>query len=134
MGYRIQYTHLDDTLSAVVSGKSSLAAAGCIARDIAAQAARQAAGRVLVDLRWLEDRVGTLRALLALPKLRVAVLDIGENDPYYTFSEREGLRYFVTVGAAMHWLRADRESPRGDRKAPTPAGAPLRAPLEIYGG
>jgi hypothetical protein len=134
MGYRIRYTPLDGALSAVVSGKSSLAAAGCIARDIAAQAAREAASRVLVDLRWLEDRVGTLRALLALPKLRVAVLDIGENDPYYTFSEREELRYFASVGAAIRWLRADPKSPRGDRKAPAPAGAPLYAPLEIYGG
>jgi hypothetical protein len=133
MGYRIHYTHLDGTLSAVVSGKSSLAAAGCIARDIAAQAVRDAAGRVLVDLRWLEDKVG-LRALLALPRLRVAVLDIGENDPHYTFSEREELRYFDSVGAAIRWLRADPQSPRSDRKAPTPAGAPLRAPLEIYGG
>ena len=134
MSYRIQYTHLDGTLSAVVSGKSSLAAAGCIARDIAARAVREAAGRVLVDLRWLEDRIGTLRSLLALPRLRVAVLDIGENNPHYTFSERDELRYFATVGAAIRWLRVDEQSPRGDRKAPTPAGAPLRAPLEIYGG
>jgi hypothetical protein len=134
MGYRIQYTHLDGTLSAVVSGKSSFAAAGCIARDIAAQAARDAATRVLVDLRWLQDRVGTLRALLSLPALRVAVLDVSENDPHYVFSERDELRYFSSVGAAIRWLRADGQSPRGDRKAPTPAGAPVRAPLEIYGG
>ena len=134
MAYRIQYAHVDGALSAVVSGKSSLAAAGCIARDIAARAVREAAGRVLVDLRWLEDRVGTLRALLSLPKLRVAVLDIGENDPYCTLSERDELRCFGSVGAAIRWLRADPESPRGDRKAPTPAGAPLRTPLEIYGG
>jgi len=134
MGYRIRYTQLEDTLSAVVSGKSSLAAAGCIARDIAAQAAREAASRVLVDLRWLEDHVGTLRALLSLPRLRVAVLDVGENDPYYTFSEHDELRCFASVGAALRWLRADSASPRGDRKVPTPAGVPLRAPLAIYGG
>src|SRR4051812_41276877 len=129
MAYRIRYSRVEGTLSAVVSGKSSLAAAGCIARDIAAQAMREAASRVLVDLRWLEDRVGTLRALLALPSLRVAVLDIGENDPYYTCSERDDLRYFASVGAAVRWLRADPASSRGDRKVPTPGGAPLRAPL-----
>lgn len=109
MSYRIRYTNLEGALSAVVSGKSSLAAAGCIARDIAAQAAREAASRVLVDLRWLEDRVGTLRALLRLPALRVAVLDIGENDPYYMSSECEELRYFGSVGAAIRWLRAPLE-------------------------
>jgi hypothetical protein len=112
MSYRIQYTHLDGTLSAVVSGKSSLAAAGCIARDIAAQVAREAAGRLLVDLRWLEDRIG-MRSLSTLPGLRVAVLDIVENDPYYTFSERDELRYFATVGAAIRWLRADSQSAAG---------------------
>jgi hypothetical protein len=109
MSYRIRYAHQDGTLSAVVSGKSTPAAAGCIARDIAAQAARVSAGRVLVDLRWLEDRVGTLRALLGLPQLRVAVLDIGENDPYYVFSEREELRYFDSLKAALRWLRAPLE-------------------------
>src|SRR3954465_6790084 len=138
MGYRIQYTDRDGALSAVVSGKSSLAAAGCIARDIAAQAARQSLDRVLVDLRWLEDRVGTLRALRALHGLRVAVLDLGENDPHYAFSEDAELRYFAHAGAAIRWLRADgstdAESPRGDRKVPTPPGAPLRTPLAIYGG
>ena len=132
MSYRIRYTNLEGALSAVISGKSSLAAAGCIARDIAAQAAREAASRVLVDLRWLEDRVGTLRALLSLPSLRVAVLDVGEHDPYS--SEHDELRCFASVGAALGWLRADSESPRGDRKVPTPAGARLRAPLAIYGG
>jgi|ERR1700704_1747745 hypothetical protein len=134
MGYRIQYSRLDGTLSAVVTGKSTLAAAGCIARDIAAQAARESAGNVLIDLRWLEDRVGTLRALLSLPELRVAVLDLGQNDPHYVFSERNRLKYFHSLGGAMSWLRADEESPRGDRKAPTPGGTRARAPLEIYGG
>jgi hypothetical protein len=108
MGYRIHYAHLEGTLSAVVSGKSTQAAAGCIARDIAAQAARESAGRVLVDLRWLEDKVG-MRALLGLPRLRVAVLDIGENDPHHVFSEREELRYFDSLKAALRWLRAPLE-------------------------
>ena len=135
MGYRIHFSHLDqdDTLSAIVTGKSTLAAAGCIARDIAARAVRESAHRVLVDLRWLEDRVG-MSTLLALPALRVAVLD-GETDARYCgISERGELRYFGSAGAAMSWLRADPRSPRGDRKAPTPGGAKPRTPLEIYGG
>ena len=138
MAYRIQYTEVEGALSAVVSGKSSQAAAGCIARDIGAQAARRSQERVLVDLRWLEDRVGTLRALRALPGLRVAVLDVGENPSRYAFSEYSELRYFAHVGAAIRWLRADErtdvESPRGDRKVPTPPGTHMRTPLEIYGG
>jgi hypothetical protein len=138
MGYRIQYTDLDGALSAVVSGQSSLSAAGCIARDIGAQMARQSFDRVLVDLRWLEDRVGMLRALRTLVGLRVAILDAGGNDARSTFSEDADLRHFAHAGAAIRWLRADRQidaqSPRGDRKAPTPPGAPLRMRLEIYGG
>ena len=133
MSYRIQYAHLDGILSAVVSGKSTPAAAGCIARDIAAQAARESAGNVLIDLRWLEDRVG-LRTLLMLPQLRVAVLDVGENDPHDVFREHLELRYFHSFNTAMRWLRTDPRLPRGDRKAPASAGTGLRAPLAIYGG
>lgn len=134
MGYRIQYTEVEGALSAVVSGKSSQAAAGCIARDIGAQAARRSIERVLVDLRWLEDRVGTLRALCSLPGVRVAVLDAELNDPYYLSSERTELRYFAHAGAAIRWLRTDPQSAAGDRKVPTPPGAPMRTRLEIYGG
>jgi hypothetical protein len=134
MAYRIRYTDLDGALSAVVSGKSSLAAAGCIARDIAARAAHQSLERVLVDLRWLEDRVGMLRALRALPCLRVAVLDVGENEAQDRLDQHGALRAFANVGAAIRWLRSDHESARGDRKVPTPPGAALRTPLEIYGG
>lgn len=133
MSYRIQYAHLDGVLSAMVSGKSTPAAAGCIARDIAAQAARESAGNVLIDLRWLEDRAG-LRTLLGLPRLRVAVLDVGENDPHDVFREHHELRYFHGFNAAMRWLRADPRSTRGDRKAPAPAAAGLRTSLAVYGG
>jgi hypothetical protein len=137
MGYRIHYSLQDDTLSAVVSGKSTQAAAGCIVRDIAAQAAREAARRVLIDLRWLEDRAG-MRALAGLPGLRVALLGAGENDPYYLFSERQELKYFADAGSALRWLKSepqvDAQSARGDRKRPTPAGVPGWAPLAIFGG
>lgn len=137
MGYRIHYSLQDDTLSAAVSGKSTLAAAGCIARDIAAQAAREAARQVLIDLRWLEDRAG-MRALVSLPGLRVAVLGAGENDPYYLFSERQELKYFADAGSALRWLKSEPQAgaqpPRGDRKRPAPVGVPSRAPLAIYGG
>ena len=126
MSYRIQYARLDGILSAMVCGKSTQAAAGCIARDIAAQAARESAGNVLIDLRWLEDRTG-LHALLFLPQLRVAVLDAGEDAPHDAFRERDELRCFGSFNAAMRWLRAG-------RKAPAPAAIGLRAPLAILGG
>src|SRR5262245_16333862 len=58
MAYRIQHSQIDGALSVVVTGQSTLAAAGCIARDIAALAAQESARCVLVDLRWLEDTVG----------------------------------------------------------------------------
>src|SRR5215510_12361970 len=100
MGYRIQHSQIEDALSVVVTGKSTVAAAGCIARDIAALAAQTSAKRVLVDLRWLEDKVG-MRAFLNLPSLRVAVLDIGENDASRPATQDEMLRYFASVTSAM---------------------------------
>jgi hypothetical protein len=133
MAYRIQHSRIESALSVVVTGMSTPAAAGCIARDIASLAAQEAVGCVLVDLRWLEDKVG-MRAFLHLPWLRLAVLDVGENDSKLPFSDHDRLRYFASVNSAMNWLRADPRSPRGDRKAPTPAGAGLRAPLAILGG
>jgi hypothetical protein len=133
MAYRIQHSQIDGALSVVVTGHSTLAAAGCIARDIAALAAQEAARSVLVDLRWLEDTVG-MRAFLNLPWLRIAVLDVGENDAGRTGTDFDRLRYFANVTAAMRWLQADPRSPRGDRKAPTPAGVALPMPLAILGG
>jgi hypothetical protein len=133
MAYRIQHSQIDGAISVVVTGLSTLAAAGCIARDIAALAAQESARCVLVDLRWLEDTVG-MRAFLNLPWLRVAVLDIGENDAGGADTDYGHLRYFANVTAALRWLQADPRSPRGDRKAPTPAGAALLAQLAILGG
>src|SRR3972149_2564238 len=65
MGCRIDYGNREGVLRAVVSGKSSLAYAAWMARNIAEQAAGAAAECLLIDLRRLQDRVGTLRALLA---------------------------------------------------------------------
>ena len=113
MGYRIDYALRGGTLRAVVSGRSTLEQAAGIARDIAAQASSQAARQLLIDVRALMDRVGTLATLLApraMPSCRVAVVDVSENDPYYALSEeaarRRGrsLRYFSDPHDALRWL------------------------------
>jgi hypothetical protein len=116
MGYRIDYALRDGCLSAVVSGKSSLEHAQSIARDIAEQASRRAARQLLIDVRNLLGRVGTLGTLLdpqgAMEGCRVAVLDVSDNDPYYVFSENaarargRALRYFYDSSAALRWLSA----------------------------
>lgn len=119
MGYRIDYAWRAGTLRAVVSGKSSLEHAARIARDIAEQAAAAEARHLLIDVRGLLDRVGTLGTLLAprtIGDRRVAVVDVYENDPFYAFPEhaahRRGrsLRYFYDPGAALRWLNSPRES------------------------
>ena len=130
MGYRIHYSLHDGTLSAVVSGKSSRAVAGCIMRDIAVEASRQAAVRVMIDLRWPEDRAG-IRALISLPGVRVAVVDC---DPYDKLADREQLKCFGDPRSALLWLGGDAQSPAGDRKRPTPPGVPVGAQLAIFGG
>lgn len=118
MGYRIDYALRDGTLRAVVSGRSSLEYAARIGRDIAEQAAAAGARHLLIDVRGLLHRVGTLGTLLAprtIGDRRVAVLDVHENDPFYAFSEhaarRRGrsLRYFYDPGAALRWLGSPRD-------------------------
>jgi hypothetical protein len=113
MGYRIDFAERDGTLSAHVSGKASLYYVTRIARDIAGEAARKAAREVLVDVRLLLDRVGTLGTLLSSPAMpaRVAVVDLSENDAHYVFAERiarrrgRAVRCFGDSAEALRWLR-----------------------------
>lgn len=117
MGYRIVYAQRERTLRAVVSGKASLAYAKRIARDIADQAAKQAARQVLIDVRKLMDRVGTLGALVlpatSVPQCSVGVLDVRENDPHYVFSEHAArkrgadLHLFYDPADAARWLHGE---------------------------
>jgi hypothetical protein len=117
MSYRIDYVEREGTLKAVVSGRSSLEQAARIARDIADEASSQAARHLLIDLRRLADRVGSLGALVlpaaAVADCRVAVLDVRENDPHYAFSEHAAfkrgtaLRMFCDPVAALRWLQGE---------------------------
>lgn len=113
VGYRIQYAGAGGILRAVVSGRSSAAHAPWIAHDIAEQASRQSARRVLIDVRGLDDRVGTLGVLVRGPARvvhKVAVVDSPEHDRYHVFAElaarrsRSAVRCFETAAAAMRWL------------------------------
>ena len=115
MGYRIDFAMRAGTLNAVVLGRGSALYARRIAGDIAEEAARQAAKRVLIDLRRLHDRLGSLSVLSLPPKgsmkpERIAIVDVAALDGYYAFSEvtarRAGarLRRFADAAAAMHWL------------------------------
>ena len=123
MGYCIHFKERADTLKAVVSGRASLEHARRIAREIAEQAARQPARQVLIDLRRLADRVGSLGALVvpaaAAAECRVAVLDVRENDRHYAFPEqaasRRGLalRLFYDPRDAQRWL--DEGAARAER-------------------
>ena len=111
----ISYDTGDGLLRAKVWGKSTLRDATWIARDIVAQA--QSLRRVLIDLRRLADRLGTLGTLsMALGDpgevsgYRVAIVDQQENDPYYALHEVRArhrgylLRAFTSPDAAKNWL------------------------------
>lgn len=118
MGYRIDFAVRDDLLRAVVSGKAgSDETAISIAQDIADHAKREARKQLLIDLRRLGNRIGSLGKLL-LPRgwrrdsdYRVAVIDIRQHDPHYVFLElaarRRGyeLRCFEDVNEALKWLQ-----------------------------
>jgi len=117
MAYRIDYAEQEGALRAVVSGRSSIEQAARIAGDIVETATEKAAKQLLIDLRRLMDRVGTLGALVvpaaAVPDCRVAVLDVYENDSYYAFSEYEAfkrgraVRLFHDPVAAARWLQGE---------------------------
>jgi hypothetical protein len=112
MGYRIDFTHGDGVLKAIVSGRTAFVSA--IARDIGQQAKQNSARRLLIDIRRLHDRYGRLRALLAAKDLkgRIAVIDNWQNDRYYIFAElaarRLGcdLRRFEDHSTALTWLQS----------------------------
>jgi hypothetical protein len=120
MGYCIEYSEQEGKLSAVVSGKASLDYARRIARDIAEQASSHAAKQLLIDVRRLMDRVGSLGTLMrpvtGVPDCRVAVLDVWQNDPHYVFSEHQAhkrgaaLRLFYDPAAALRWLHGDAQA------------------------
>lgn len=118
MGCLINYATGDGMLRAVVSGRSTNEDAAWIARDIAEQADRHTVRRVLIDVRRLGDRVGTL-GMLSLAAgtpgeirgYRVAVVDAVENDAYYALHEMAAqargyvMRCFTSVADAARWLR-----------------------------
>ena len=117
MGWLINYATGDGMLRAVVSGRSTNEDAARIARDIAEQAGRQTVSRVLIDVRRLGDRVGTLGLLSmaagspgSVRDYRIAVVDAIENDAYYALHEIAAqargyvLRCFSSVTEAAHWL------------------------------
>ena len=122
MGCLIHYAVRDGMLRAVVSGKalgrSSGEVAAWIAHDIAEQAGRATCNRVLIDLRGVADRLGSLGALSMangepgrVAGYRVAVVDGMENDAYYALHEMAArargyvLRCFSSVADAARWLR-----------------------------
>lgn len=118
MGCRIRYAVRDGMLQAVVSGKTSGWAASWIGHDIAEQAGRETVKRVLIDLRGLGDRLGSLGALSMatcrareVNGYRVAVVDAIENDAYYAMHEMAArargyvLRCFSSAADAARWLR-----------------------------
>src|SRR5258707_280533 len=83
-------------------------------QPVAEHAVRRAARRLLIDLRGLVGRVGSLSALLVAPatqvRCKVAVVDVPENDSHYAFPETAAralggdLRYFASRDDALDWL------------------------------
>ena len=122
MGCLIHYAVRDGMLQAVVRGKmlgrGKSAVAAWVAQDIAEQAGRATCNRVLIDVRGLADRRGSLGALALaggesgrVSDYRVAVVDALQNDAYYALHEMAAqargvvLRCFTSVADAARWLR-----------------------------
>ena len=122
MGCLIHYAVRDGMLRAVVSGRAlgrgRTDVAAWVAHDIAEQASRQTCNRVLIDLRGVPDRLGSLGSLAMasgepgrVAGYRVAVVDELQNDAYYALHELAArargyvLRCFGSVAEAVRWLR-----------------------------
>jgi hypothetical protein len=122
----IHYAVRDGMLQAVVRGKTlgrgSAGVAQWVANDIAEQAGRATCNRVLIDVRGVADRLGSLGALAGVVQTasgepgrvaghRVAVVDALQNDAYYALHEMAAhargcvLRCFSSVAEAARWLR-----------------------------
>jgi len=122
MGCLIHYAVRDGMLQAVVRGKmlgrGKSAVAAWVAHDIAEQAGRATCNRVLIDVRGVPDRLGSLGALALasgesgrVSGYRVAVVDALQNDAYYALHEMAAqargvvLRCFTSAADAVRWLR-----------------------------
>jgi len=111
VGYRIHYRVGGRTMVARVSGRSPTRAAA-IGREIRKEAQRACVEQLVIDVRGLVDRLGSLGALAlaACREHRVAVVDGDENELYHPFSEylarrrKSQLRYFTDPRAALAWL------------------------------
>jgi hypothetical protein len=119
MGYLIHYAVREGMLRAAVSGRAGSLQAERIAHDISEAAGRETVKRVLIDVRGLSDRVGSLGALsmvrcerARVSGYRVAVVDAMENDAYYALHEMAArahgyvLRCFSSMAEAVRWLRS----------------------------
>jgi hypothetical protein len=119
MGYFIHYAVREGMLQAAVSGRAGELQAERIAQDISAEAGRGTLKRVLIDVRGLSDRLGSLGALAMvrcaparMRGYRVAVVDGIENDAYYALHEMAAqargyvLRCFGSAAEALRWLRS----------------------------
>ncbi len=132
MGYCIHYALRDGMLQAAVSGRSLDRAGGAcaerIAHDIVEEAGRGTVKRLLIDVRGLADRLGSLGALsmarcepARVSGYRVAVVDAMENDRYYALHEMAALahgyvlRCFGSVAEAARWLRSAPSLPSEDQ-------------------
>jgi hypothetical protein len=118
MSCRIKYAVHDGLLRAEVSGRSAGADAAWIARNIVEQAIQLMVSRLLIDVRRLQNRLGTLGTLAmvtssarAVSGYRVAVVDVMEYDGYYAWHEQTAqqrgfaLRCFTSAAEAVNWLR-----------------------------
>ena len=95
-----------------VSGRSRTRAAA-IGREIRKEAQGACVEQLVIDVRGLVDRLGSLGALAlaaACRDHRVAVVDGDENQLYHPFAEyvarrrKSQLRYFSDPRAALAWL------------------------------
>ena len=112
MGYRIDYAVGGRTMLVRLSGRTRTQARD-IGREIREEASRACIQQLVIDVRGLADRFGSLGTLVlaACSGRRVAVVDDDEGSAHYQpFSEyaarrkKAELRYFGDASSALAWI------------------------------
>jgi hypothetical protein len=114
MGYCIHYAVREGMLRAAISGRAGGLQAERIAQDISEEAGRETVKRVLIDVRGLSDRLGSLGALsmercapARVSGYRVAVVD-SETPPVRGDEWRAGARPCRALGSMAEAVRRAR--------------------------
>ncbi|TAJ10615.1 MAG: STAS/SEC14 domain-containing protein [Nitrospirae bacterium] len=120
MEYTITTCLRDNVLEIAISGSGGRENADAIAQDVIAAIRTEQAGKILIDVRPFQGRMGVAdtffhvrRYPLDLRHVRTAVIDLKEHSAFTSFFETTAstlgfsIRYFNEIPDALAWLQSE---------------------------